>query len=166
MGSTEVTLSSILTWLRGQPWSWRRFPQSEALPLHSGWVDLCDFPKCGKLGSIISSLGDCVRAIPRLTIWHITDIKYKLGVAKKRICHAHVMLLSVYIQNFEICTYKACWVSEIYSFMYWFKLKIPSFRLKIFSDFKIVTKFREIWLHNVHNVLFEWPLDSIVFALI
>ena len=37
----------ILTWRGGQPWSKRRFLQGEALPLHFGWVDPCDYPKCG-----------------------------------------------------------------------------------------------------------------------
>ena len=38
---------SILTWHRDNRDQQRRFPQSEALPLHLGWVDLCDYPKCG-----------------------------------------------------------------------------------------------------------------------
>ncbi len=36
------------------PWSRRGFSQSEALPLHSGLADLCDRPKCGRLGCVIS----------------------------------------------------------------------------------------------------------------
>ena len=39
------------------PWSWRGFSQSEALPLHSGLADLCDRPKCGRLGCVISGSG-------------------------------------------------------------------------------------------------------------
>ena len=35
------------------PWSMRRFPQGEAPPLHYGWVDPCDHPKCGWLGCAI-----------------------------------------------------------------------------------------------------------------
>ena len=38
-------------------WSRRQFAQSEALPLHSGLVDLCDHPKCGWLGCVISGSG-------------------------------------------------------------------------------------------------------------
>jgi len=37
---------------QGTPWSWRRFPSSEALPLHFGWADLDDHPKCGWLGCV------------------------------------------------------------------------------------------------------------------
>lgn len=29
------------------PWSRRRFLQGEAFPLHLGWADPCDYPKCG-----------------------------------------------------------------------------------------------------------------------
>ena len=39
------------------PWSRRGFSQSEALPLHSGLADLCDRPKCGRLGCVISGSG-------------------------------------------------------------------------------------------------------------
>ena len=35
------------------PWSIRRFSQGEAFPLHSGWADPCDHPKCGWLGCAI-----------------------------------------------------------------------------------------------------------------
>ena len=34
-------------------WSARQFLQVETPPLHLGGVEACDFPKCGKLGSII-----------------------------------------------------------------------------------------------------------------
>lgn len=43
--------------VQGIPWSARRFPQGEALPLHSGWVDPCDHPKCGWLGHVIYQCG-------------------------------------------------------------------------------------------------------------
>ena len=39
--------------VQGIPWSWRRFPQGEAFPLHFGRADLCDLPKCGRLGHVI-----------------------------------------------------------------------------------------------------------------
>ena len=35
------------------PWSSRRWAQAEAFPLHSGWADACDSPKCGLLGHVI-----------------------------------------------------------------------------------------------------------------
>ena len=35
------------------PWSIRWFLQCEALPLHFGWADRCDRPKCGRLGCAI-----------------------------------------------------------------------------------------------------------------
>ena len=35
------------------PWSIRWFLQYEALPLHFGWADRCDRPKCGRLGCAI-----------------------------------------------------------------------------------------------------------------
>ena len=42
---------------QGKPWSSRRFPQEEALPLHFGWADTCDNPKCGLLGCAIYLCG-------------------------------------------------------------------------------------------------------------
>ena len=54
----------ILTWLGGKPWSWRRFPQGEALPLHFGWADPCECPKCGHLDSAISVSGRLAFALP------------------------------------------------------------------------------------------------------
>ena len=50
-------VESILTWHRRLPWSSRRYAQCEACPLHFGWVDRCDNPKCGLLGCIISDSG-------------------------------------------------------------------------------------------------------------
>ena len=38
-------------------WSRWQSSQGEALPLHFGWVDLCDSPKRGELGRIISGSG-------------------------------------------------------------------------------------------------------------
>ena len=35
----------------------RRFLQQEALPLHFGWADGCDCPKCGQLGYAIYKCG-------------------------------------------------------------------------------------------------------------
>ena len=39
------------------PWSARRWAQAEAFPLHSGWADACDSPKCGLLGHVIFKCG-------------------------------------------------------------------------------------------------------------
>ena len=38
---------------RGTLWSLRQFPQGEAFPLHYGWADPCDHPKCGWLECVI-----------------------------------------------------------------------------------------------------------------
>ena len=38
-------------------WSSRRWAQAEAFPLHSGWADACDSPKCGLLGHVIFKCG-------------------------------------------------------------------------------------------------------------
>lgn len=32
--------------------------------MHFGWADLCEYPKCGYLGSVIFDRRDCVRAVP------------------------------------------------------------------------------------------------------
>jgi len=52
--SVASVAHSVSTWLENHtylaqklPWSrWRCF-QDEAQPLHWGWVDSCDYPKCG-----------------------------------------------------------------------------------------------------------------------
>lgn len=44
-GSPPVSVS-ILTWMRSQPWSRRRFSRGEAQPLHSGCADPCHYLKC------------------------------------------------------------------------------------------------------------------------
>ena len=44
------------TWCRSH-WSSRRWAQAEAFPLHSGWADACDSPKCGLLGHVIFKCG-------------------------------------------------------------------------------------------------------------
>ena len=36
----------------------------DGYPLHSGCADPCDFPKCGKLNSVICGVGDCVHVLP------------------------------------------------------------------------------------------------------
>jgi len=71
---------SILTWLRGQSWSWRRFLQGEALPSHFGWADPYEYPKCGYLGSVIVSR-DCVRAVPNNLVDIHTSVLFWLVVS-------------------------------------------------------------------------------------
>ena len=39
-------------------------PRVRPQPLHFGWADLCDRPKCGRVGIVISKCGVCVRAHP------------------------------------------------------------------------------------------------------
>ena len=60
---------------QGLPWSRRRCPQSEALPLHSGLADLCDHPKCGWLGCVIYGRGGLRSRYP-------LKIQWKLWISK------------------------------------------------------------------------------------
>lgn len=73
--SLRFTIRIVMVWGRGAlngytylaqeiPRSGRRFSQGEILPLHYGWVDPCEYPKCGYLGSVIFDSRDCVRAVP------------------------------------------------------------------------------------------------------
>ena len=39
-------------------------PPGRGLPIALRWADPCDRPKCGRLGCVIFTQGDCVRAIP------------------------------------------------------------------------------------------------------
>ena len=42
-------------------------PPGRGLPIALRWADPCDRPKCGRLGCVIFTQGDCVRAIPYIT---------------------------------------------------------------------------------------------------
>ena len=57
------------TYLAGEIlWSRRWFSQGEAHPLHCGCVDLCDFPKCGKLDCIICGSGGLHARFPLVSM--------------------------------------------------------------------------------------------------
>ena len=59
---------------QGIPWSIRRFPQVEALPLHSGWADPCDHPKCGWLGCAIFVRGGLRSRYPLKIHYHKNSV--------------------------------------------------------------------------------------------
>ncbi len=61
------------------PWSRRGFSQSEALPLHSGLADLCDHPKCGWFGCIISVSGGLRSRYPLKKLIRNDEIKFQLA---------------------------------------------------------------------------------------
>jgi len=56
---------------QGLPWSRRWCPQGEALPLHSGWADACDRPKCGWLGCVIFVSGGLRSRSPLIPNWTV-----------------------------------------------------------------------------------------------
>ena len=64
------------------PWSIRGFFQGEAFPLHFGLADLCDRPKCGRLGCAIFVSGGLRSRYPSIS----TNIKSLLPLLPVMVC--------------------------------------------------------------------------------
>ena len=68
------------------PWSMRRFLQCEALPLHSGWADRCDHPKCGWLGCAIFVSGGLRSRYPLIINMYQTWLASNICMVCAYIC--------------------------------------------------------------------------------
>ena len=82
---------------QGIPWSTKWFPHGEAFPLHSGWADPCDCPKCGQLRCTIFVSGGHFKW--SLHMSRISVLTWSHGFSIAVVNETMCFLMMFFIQN-------------------------------------------------------------------